>query len=149
MSLFKRKEIKMSEKNKTIVRKFYKMFELGDLDLADKVVSADYVSHNAIPGSRNDIEGLKQVVTSIKNALPDIQFEIGDQIAERDKVVSRYTIAGTHRGELFGIPATGKQVKWTATATMTVANGKIQESWINWDQWGLMQQLGVVPLPGG
>ena len=139
----------MSEENKAIARKFFKMFELGDTGLADEVVAADYVNHNALPGQRLGIEGVKQFATSIKNAIPDIQFNIGDQIAERDKVVTRYTVGGTHQGELFGIPATGKQVKWTATATMTVANGKIQEAWINWDQWGLMQQLGVVPPPGG
>jgi predicted ester cyclase len=64
-------------------------------------------------------------------------------------VVTQYTASGTHQGMLFGIPATGKEVKWTATSTMTVADGKIREFWLNWDQWGLMQQLGVVPLPGG
>ena len=139
----------MSEENKAIARKFFKMFELGDTGLADKVVAADYVNHNALPGQRLGIEGVKQFATSIKNAIPDIQFNIGDQIAEGDKVVTRYTVGGTHQGELFGISATGKQVKWTATATMTVANGKIQEAWINWDQWGLMQQLGIVPPLGG
>ena len=139
----------MSEENKAIARKFFKMFELGDTGLADEVVAADYVNHNALPGQRLGIEGVKQFATSIKNAIPDIQFNIGDQIAEGDKVVTRYTVGGTHQGELFGISATGKQVKWTATATMTVANGKIQEAWINWDQWGLMQQLGIVPPPGG
>lgn len=139
----------MSEENKVIVRKFYKMFELGDTDLADEVVAADYVNHNALPGQTLGIEGVKEFATSLKNAFPDIQFNIADQIAERDRVVSRYTVSGKHQGELFGVPATGKQVKWTATATMTVANGKIQEAWLNWDQWGLMQQLGVVPAPGG
>jgi steroid delta-isomerase-like uncharacterized protein len=138
----------MSAENKAIVRKFYKMFELGDPGLADEVVAADYVNHNALTGQKIGIEGVKEFATSLKNALPDIQFNIGDQIAERDRVVSRYTVSGTHQGELFGVPATGKQVKWTATATMTVANGKIQEAWLNWDQWGLMQQLGVVQPPG-
>jgi steroid delta-isomerase-like uncharacterized protein len=138
----------MSAENKAIVRKFYKMFELGDPGLADEVVAADYVNHNALTGQTLGIEGVKKFATSLKNAFPDIQFNIGDQIAERDRVVSRYTVSGTHQGELFGVPATGKQVKWTATATMTVANGKIQEAWLNWDQWGLMQQLGVVQPPG-
>lgn len=135
----------LPEKNKAVVRRFYEMWELGDPGLADEVVAADYTSHNAIPEPRIGIGGIKEMVISLKNALPDIQFDIGDQIAERDKVVTRYAVSGTHQGELFGVPATGKQVKWTVTATMTVVNGKVQESWLNWDQWGLMQQLGVVP----
>jgi predicted ester cyclase len=138
----------MLEENKTIVRKFYKMLELGDPGLADEVIAAGYISHNAVPDPKIGIEGIKEMVTNLKNGLPDIEFNIGDQIAERNKVVTRYTIGGTHQGELFGIPATGKQVKWTVTATMTVANGKIQEAWLNWDQWGLMEQLGEVPQPG-
>jgi steroid delta-isomerase-like uncharacterized protein len=138
----------MSEGNKAVARKFFRMFELGDTDLADKIVAADYVNHNAVPDQMLGIEGVKAFTTSIKNALPDIQFNIGDQIAEGDKVVTRYTVGGTHRGDLFGVPATGKQVKWTATATMTVTNGKVREAWLNWDQCGLMQQLGVVQLPG-
>ena len=139
----------MLEENKAIVRKFYKMLELGDPGLVDEVVAADYVSHSAVPGPRSGIELIKEMVTSLNSALPDIQFNIGDQIAERDKVVTRYTVGGTHQGELFGIPATGKQVKWAVTATMTVAKGKIQEAWLNWDQWGLMQQLGVIPSTRG
>lgn len=139
----------MSEKNKAIARKFYKMFELGDPGLADEVVASDYVNHNAVPGSINGIQGVKEFVSIFKNVFPDIQFNIEDQIAEGDKVVTRYTISGTHQGEFFGVSATGKQVKWTAMATMVVPNGKIQEVWLNWDQWGLMQQLGVVPSPGG
>ena len=139
----------MYEENKAIVRKFYKMMELGDPGLADEVVAVDYVNHSALPGQILGIGGVKDFVSSLKDAIPDIQFNIEDQVAERDKVVSRYTISGTHQGEFLGVPATGKQIKWTATAMMTVADDKIQEAWLNWDQWGLMQQFGVVPTPGG
>src|SRR3990172_10120124 len=99
----------MSEENKAVVRKFYKMMELGDPVMAEDVVLADYVNHNALPGQKSGIEGFREFVTSIKNALPDIQFNVEDQIAEGDKVVSRYTVSGTHQGTLFGVPATGKQ----------------------------------------
>jgi steroid delta-isomerase-like uncharacterized protein len=81
--------------------------------------------------------------------MPDAQANIEFQVAEGDKVVTRYTWSGTHQAELFGVPATGKQVSWTMTTTFRIADGKIREAWLNWDQWGLMQQLGVIPAQGG
>lgn len=138
----------MSEENKTIARKFLRMFELGDPGMADEIVAADYYNHDA-PDPRIGSEGVKAFVTMFKNAMPDAQFKIEYQVAEGDKVVSRYTWSGTHQGEYFGVPATGKRVSWTITTTFRITDGKIREAWANWDQWGLMQQLGVVPPPGG
>jgi steroid delta-isomerase-like uncharacterized protein len=136
----------MSEENKAIARKFLRMFELDDPSMADEIVAADYYNHDA-PDPRIGSEGLKAFVAAFGSALPDAQVKIEFQVAEGDRVVSRYTWSGTHKGEWFGVPATGKRVSWTATATMRVAGGKIQEVWLNLDQWGLMQQLGVVPVP--
>jgi steroid delta-isomerase-like uncharacterized protein len=138
----------MSEENKAIARKFLRMLELGDPSMADEIVAADYHNHDA-PDPRIGSEGMKAFVTMFNNAVPDAQANIEYQVAEGDRVVSRYTWSGTHQGELFGVPATGKRVSWTITTTMRVAGGKIHEVWTNWDQWGLMQQLGVVPPPGG
>ncbi|HSM72916.1 MAG TPA: ester cyclase, partial [Anaerolineales bacterium] len=69
------------------------------------------------------------------------------QLAEGDKVVTRYTWRGTHQGEYFGIPATGKPVSWTAMVAFKIDDGKIREAWINYDRLGVMQQLGVAPTP--
>ena len=137
----------MSEENKALARNFFRMFEMGDPGIADEIVAADYYNHDA-PDPNIGSEGVKAAVTMFKKALPDAQLKIAFQLAEGDKVVSRYTWSGTHQGEYYGIPATGKQVNWTATATFRIADGKIREAWLNRDQWGLMQQLGVVPTPG-
>ena len=138
----------MSEENKAIVRKFLRMFELGDPSIADEIVATDYYNHDA-PDPRIGSEGVKAFVTGFKNAMHDAQVNLEYQVAEGDRVVSRYTWSGTHQGEFFGVPATGKRVSYTITATMRIAGGKIREVWTNWDQWGLMQQLGVVSPPGG
>ena len=135
---------KTLEENKALVRKFLHMFERGDPDIADEIVAADYYSHGA-PDPSLGLEGLKAFVAMYKNAMPDARVDIEFQVAEGDKVVSRYTWSGTHQGEIFGVPATGKHVSWTATATFRIADGQIREAWLNWDQWGLMQQFGVVP----
>ena len=83
-----------------------------------------------------------------RSAFPDMQLTIEDQIAEGDKVVTRWTARGTHQGELMGIPPTGKQATVTGITVGRVANGKFVESWSNFDALGMMQQLGVVPVPG-
>ena len=138
----------MSEENKAIARKFIGMFELGDSSMADEIVATDYYNHDA-PDPNIGLEGVKAAVTTFKKAVPDAQVNIAYQLAEGDKVVSRYTWSGTHQGEFYGVPATGKRVNWTVTATFRIADGKIREAWLNWDQLGLMQQLGVVPTPEG
>ena len=137
----------MSEENKAIARKFIRMMELGDPSLADEILAADFYSHYA-PDPNASIEGVKATATMMKNASPDAQAHIEFQVAEGDKVVTHYNWSGTHQGEVFGIPATGKQMSWTVTTTFRIADGKIREAWVNWDQMGLMQQLGVVPAPG-
>jgi steroid delta-isomerase-like uncharacterized protein len=78
-------------------------------------------------------------------AFPDLHFAIEDQIAEGDKVVTRYTFSGTQQGPLMGIPATGKHVSITGISIYRVVNGKMQAAWIEYDMLGLMQQIGMVP----
>jgi len=137
----------MSEENKTLARKFFRMLESGDSSMADEIVAADYYNHDA-PDPNLGLEGVKAGVTSFKNALPDVQLKIAFQLAEGDKVTTRYQWSGTHQGEIYGIPATGKQVNFTSTVTFRIADGKIHEAWQNSDQWGAMQQLGVASTPG-
>jgi steroid delta-isomerase-like uncharacterized protein len=137
-----------SEENRAVARKFLRMFELGDPSMVDEIVASDYYNHDA-PDPSIGSEGVKAFVTMFKNAMPDAQVNIEYQVAEGDKVVSRYTWSGTHQGELFGVRATGKRVNYTATATFRIADGKVREAWLNWDQWGVMQQLDVVSPPGG
>lgn len=133
----------MSEENKALARKFFHMFEIGDLGMADEIVAADYYNHDA-PNPNIGLEGAKAGVTRFKKGFPDAKVKIAFQVAEGDKVVTRYTWSGTHLGEFVGIPATGKQANWTVTTTFRIVDGKIRETWYNPDVWGLMKQLGVV-----
>ncbi len=83
-----------------------------------------------------------------RSAFPDLQATVEDQVAEGDKVASRFTFRGTHRGELAGIPPTGNQVEVTGIVISRIEGGKGAEDWSNYDALGMMQQLGVVPPPG-
>ena len=139
---------KKTEKNKALTRRhFEEDWNQGKLDVIDEIFATDYVGHQ--PGG-TDIqgpEGLKQFVTMGRTAFPDIQFTVEDQIAEGDKVVIRWTLTGTHKGEYMGIPPTGVQVRVTGISFFRIAGGKIVERWLNRDALGMMQQLGFKLVP--
>lgn len=137
-----------TEANKSVLRRFFEeLFNTGDLSVADEIVVVDYVNHNTVPGELYGREGLKAFVTLLRTAFPDIHFTIDDQIAEGDKVATRLHFTGTHQGEFAGVPATGKPVTVTAINVQRVAHGQIQETWLDWDALGLMQQLGAISGP--
>ena len=139
-----------SETNKTVSRRFFEeVFAKGNLNVLDEMIAKDHVNSGpgTISGLPNGPEGSKQFVTAYRNAFPDVHFTIDEQLAEGDKVMTRWTGKGTHKGELVGIPATGKSSTVTGIAVDRIVNGKIAESWGIFDQFGMMQQLGVIPMP--
>ena len=141
----------MSEQNKALSRRVAEeMFAGVNLDIAEELVTPDFVGHDvASPEPVRGPEGLKEQAKGYRDAFPDLQIKIEDQIAEGDKVVSRWTATGTHNGDLFGIAPTGKQTTVTGITIDRFSGGKIAESWDNWDALGLMQQLGAIPAMAG
>jgi len=137
----------MSDANKNVSRRVIdEIFNEGKLEVADEIIAAGSIGHDpALPEPTSGPEGLKQLVTGYRAAFPDLSFTIDDQIAEGDRVVTRWTARGTHEGDLWGIAATGKQGTVTGITIDRFQGGKIAEVWTNWDTLGLMQQLGVVP----
>lgn len=139
----------MSEENKAVARRVVEeAFARGKLDVLDEIVDPGYVGHD--PASPEEIrgpEGVKQLIQGYRSAFPDLEIRIEDQVAEGDRVASRWSARGTHQGELFGIPATGKESRVSGITIDRIQNGKIVESHDNWDTFGLMQQLGVVEAP--
>jgi steroid delta-isomerase-like uncharacterized protein len=137
----------MSEQNKALARRVVdELFVGGNLDLADELVTQDFVGHDvAAPEPIRGPEGLKEQAKGYRDAFPDLGLKIEDQIAEGDRVVTRWTATGTHKGDLFGIAPTGKQTTIAGVTIDRFSGGKIAESWDMWDSLGLMQQLGVVP----
>jgi steroid delta-isomerase-like uncharacterized protein len=89
-----------------------------------------------------------KTISADMTAYPDLQITIEDMIAEGDKVVVRYTFRGTQEGETQGIPPTGNHVTVTGIFMCRCEGGKIVEEWENWDDLGLLQQLGVIPSLG-
>ena len=133
-----------TEENKAIVRRYYEeVFGKGDLPAADEVVAPDLINHSSVPGPAG-LEGLKQRVAALLIAFPDLKFTIEHMIAEGDTVAAHFTARATHKGQFFGIPATGKQVTVMAIGMYRIADGKIVEVWGLRDHIATMQQLGVV-----
>lgn len=134
----------MSAANKQILQRFFdKIYNEGELRIADEIVATNYVNHNPAPGEAPGREGLKAFVAYLRRAFADFHIAIEDQVAEGDKVVTRFTISGRHAGEFAGIPASGKLATVTAMSIHRIDGGQIQESWLNWDALGLIQQLGA------
>jgi steroid delta-isomerase-like uncharacterized protein len=136
----------MSEENKALARRlFEEIWNKGKMDVADEIYDDRYVTHGHGVELPSGPAGFKQLVSIFRKAFPDIHFTIEDQIAEGDKVVTRWKNHGTHKGDLMGIPATGKEVVITGISIIHVVSGKIFEGWNNWDRMGMMQQIGGVP----
>lgn len=136
-----------TEDTKAITRRFInEAFNEGKLATIDEVLAADYVNHLAgfdVVGR----DGMKQFVGSYRAAFPDYSCTIEDQVAEGDKVVTRWTARGTQNGEFMGIPPTGKHVSLEGVAIDRYASGQLAETWLAADVLGMLQQLGVVPAP--
>src|SRR5215203_2236173 len=135
--------------NKAIIRAFVEtVWNSRQLDRADEVVAADFVDHAPMPGQAPGLEGVKRKWAMYLDAIPDFRVTIEELVAEGDKVAVRRSYAGTHRGELLGIPPTGKQMRISGISIFRLAEGKIAEHWEQLDRLALMQQLGALPTPG-
>ena len=137
-----------TEENKKKLRRILEEFHSeGQLHLADEIVAPTYFVHG-IPGQPPGPEGLKQGSAWLHAGFPDLRFTVEDQIAEGEKVVTRWTLRGTHQGEFLGIAPTGKRATWTGVSIWRFAEGKAVEAWVEMDWLGLLQQLGAFPIPG-
>jgi steroid delta-isomerase-like uncharacterized protein len=136
----------MSEHNKLLVRRAIdEVWNGGNLVAIDEFVAGDFVAHGStLGGDIHGPEGARRFFAALRDAFPDIRFTIEDQIAEGDRVVTRWTARATHTGTFLGVPPTGRPIRITATDVDRIANGKVVECWSQMDDLGLMQQLGVV-----
>ena len=136
----------MSEQNKMVMHRAVKEVWNGEnIAAVDELVSSDVVLHLPTPGGEiHGPEGVRQFYTTLQAAFPDIHFTIEDQIDSGDKVVTRWTCRGTHKGKFQGMSPTGKQINVTGIDIDRIANGKVVECWPIMDELGMMQQLGEV-----
>ena len=134
--------------NSAVVERFIEeMINRGRLEVADEIVALDFVELDPLPGQQQGREGLKEVIAMMRSAFPDIHWVTEEVIEEGEKVVSRFTWTGTHKGMFLGVPATGKGVKVKGVVIDWIVGGRMTDSRILMGSLGMMQQLGVVPGP--
>jgi predicted ester cyclase len=133
--------------NRFIICRYVYATNIGELDRFDEYVDPGFVDHNALPGQKPGVEGLKDAYRMFSSAFSDLWYTFEDLIAEGDKVTGRGVIEGKHTGVFMGIPATNKLIRWTGTRTFRLVNGKVTDGWIDLDLFGMMMQLGAIPAP--
>jgi predicted ester cyclase len=139
-----------AEENKALMRRIpEEVFNRGALGVVDEVMAADFVEHvPAMPGLPTGVAGVKAIAAAMREAFPDFRYTVEDEMAEGDRVMHRVTGRGTMTGSLMGMPPTGRQATWTEIHIGRVAGGKVVEHWAAFDMFGMMQQLGLLPMPG-
>jgi predicted ester cyclase len=128
---------------------FGQAFNQGNLAMVDELVSVDSSTHIPGWGMPANRLGLKQMITTLRAAFPDLECMLDDEIEAESKVAAIWNMRGTHKGSFFGVSPTGRPVKVQGSVFAHTQNRLITESWILIDQMGLLQQLGVVPPPRG
>ena len=120
----------------------------GNWDVIDEYVAPGYVGHDpAEPGPIRGPDGFKANIQKYIDGFADAHITVDDQIAEGDKVATRWTGRGTHTGEIAGIAPTGKEVTVTGITIAKIEGGKLIEDHTTWDTFGMLVQLGAIPIP--
>jgi steroid delta-isomerase-like uncharacterized protein len=139
-----------AEESKAIMRRFWEVWEQGNVELLDELLAPEYINHTlAAPDLPSGPQGVKEVVSMFRSGIPDLKVVIEDMIAEGDKVATRYALEGIHRGELFGVPPTGKHLSIKSMTVERLSEGNIVEHWRVTDELDMMRQLGAIGAPGG
>ena len=118
------------ERNKVLVRRFLEAQAKGNLNVIDEVLTPHFVDHDRLPGQAPDREGYKRAIAEYHAAFSNVRFLVEDQVAEADKVVTRFMVRATHDlGELMGVAPTGREVTYKAMAIHRIVGGKIAQEW--------------------
>lgn len=139
----------MSETNKALARRVFDTLNEHDLTPVKHLYAADAIYHDLPPDVTQDWEGVVTSMGRAFEAFPDMRSEVDELVADGDRVAIRYHWTGTHTGPMADIPPTGKTVNMTGAAIYRFADGKITEVWLKTDRMTMLQQLGLMPAPGG
>src|SRR2546425_11240091 len=119
-----------TEESKAIVRRFVDQAQSrGNLNAIEEIFDPGFVDHGNPPGLPPTRDGVRQLFTMLWTAFPDLHATIHDQVGEGDKVVTRKTLSGTHRGDFMGIPPTGRSAAFDIIDIVRIRRGKIVEHW--------------------
>jgi steroid delta-isomerase-like uncharacterized protein len=133
-----------TDANRALIQRYFALWNDPDLSKLDEladIATPDIVDHAAGPDEQSGLAGLRDTFVRWRSAFPDFVATIDDQIAEGDKVVTRWTLRGTHLGDYLGIAPTGRPVSMPAVSIDRIANGRITDEWYFADHLALLRQL--------
>ena len=131
--------------NQLVIQDYFnEVWNKGNIELLDELLTPGYLNHSSsIPDGPPGPEGLKPIVTAMRNAFPDLHYTILDLVVTPDRVVARVRMNGTHLGDFFGIPPTNKKISVSQINIEYIEDGKIAEHWRITDELSMMKQLGL------
>jgi steroid delta-isomerase-like uncharacterized protein len=132
-----------NQQNEEIARRGFEMFNTGDTSGAAEITADDAVNHDPAQPEASGPDGFAQIVAMYRTAFPDLHLTVEHQFSDGDYVCTRWKSEGTNDGELMGMPPTGKHTTVTGISIDKIQDGKVVESWNQWDNAGMMQQLGI------
>jgi steroid delta-isomerase-like uncharacterized protein len=134
------------EENKAIALRFGQVWGKGDIGIVDELGAPGLrVSYPLMPAPTEGVAAFKEVLKMVHTAFPDVEIEIGEPIAEGNRVAVAWTMRGTHKGQMMGLPPTGKTVTWSGITLYRIENGKVVDERGEEDGLALMRQLGAIP----
>jgi steroid delta-isomerase-like uncharacterized protein len=133
--------------NLAVVRRMLDVISSGNTADLAQIVASNWTNHDPNLPPLHGLEGAKQLASMWLTAFPDMKFTIEDSLSEGEKVAMRFRLVGKNTGAFMNMPATGKSVQVTGTGIFRVLNGRLTDNWVNFDALGMMQQLGLVPVP--
>lgn len=133
---------------KQIVKRLFEEPWKGNLDVIDEHIAPGYIGHDpSEPEGIRGPAGFRAFVQKYLTAFPGGQITVDDQILEGDKIATRWTGRGTHKGEIAGIAPTGKQITVTGLTISRLDGDMVVEDWTTWDALGMLIQIGAIPAP--
>jgi steroid delta-isomerase-like uncharacterized protein len=134
--------------NKSLANRFFfSAWNAGNAGIGKEIFAPGFVNHNLMTGQQAGVDGINQFIRRWHTAFPDASVSVDMQLAEGNKVVTRWTSRGTHRGTFLGFQATGKPVAITGIDIHAIDGGRISESWGFWTKASLLQQIGAFRQP--
>jgi predicted ester cyclase len=137
----------MSSDNVALIRRWFEeVWNKGRIEAIDEMCWPNAIGHGQAQHKLDiGLNEFRHLARDLRTAFPDIHITIHETLAQGDKVVARWSATLTHTGPFLGIAPTGRKAEVTGTSIQRIVDGKIAEGWDNWDQLGLLVQIGAVP----
>ena len=134
--------------NKNLVERYYsEMWNKWNFALVDELLAQELSFRGSLGAEMRGRAAFCDYMRRVRGAFPNFHNEIEEMVAEENRVAARLTYTGTHRGEIFGLAPTGKEIRYAGTAFFRIESGRIVQGWVLGDLAGLLDQLGAQALP--